>query len=31
MTLYAGDVVAWNKSVDTIDPWPVAASDTTTR
>jgi hypothetical protein len=29
MTLYAGDAVAWNKSVHTIDPWPVAASDTT--
>jgi hypothetical protein len=29
ISLHAGDAVAWNKSVHTIDPWPVAASDTT--
>jgi hypothetical protein len=29
IALHAGDAVAWNKSVHTIDPWPVAASDTT--
>jgi hypothetical protein len=25
----AGDAVAWNKSVHTIDPWPLASLDTT--
>src|SRR5688572_31713613 len=25
----AGDAVAWNKSVHTIDPWPAASRDTT--
>jgi hypothetical protein len=29
ISLDAGDAVAWNKAVHTIDPWPVAASDTT--
>ena len=28
ISLHAGDAVAWNKAVHTIDPWPVAASDT---
>ena len=25
----AGDAVAWNKAVHTIDPWPAASADTT--
>jgi hypothetical protein len=25
----AGDAIAWNKSVHTIDPWPAASADTT--
>jgi hypothetical protein len=25
----AGDAVAWNRSVHTIDPWPAASADTT--
>jgi hypothetical protein len=25
----AGDAVAWNRAVHTIDPWPVASADTT--
>jgi len=25
----AGDAVAWNRAVHTIDPWPVASRDTT--
>jgi hypothetical protein len=29
VSLHAGDAVAWNRSVHTIDPWPVAAQDTT--
>jgi hypothetical protein len=25
----AGDAVAWNRAVHTIDPWPAASADTT--
>ena len=29
MAFSSGDAVAWNRAVHTIDPWPVASSDTT--
>jgi hypothetical protein len=29
VSLQAGDAVAWNKAIHTIDPWPPGSNDTT--